>query len=77
MHNLQIATGQRPRELLKDAVKALQKGIAFQYAKPLLAAELRRILPCSLGLPMELGYYTAAVAAVDLNGMTVYIKVEL
>ncbi|TSM94610.1 Vitellogenin [Bagarius yarrelli] len=64
---VQYATGPRPRELLKEAVKALQKGIAFQYAKPLLAAEVRRILPSSIGLPMELGYYTAAVAAASVN----------
>ncbi|TSM94609.1 Vitellogenin [Bagarius yarrelli] len=63
----QIAHGPNPREFLKEAVKALQKGIAFQYAKPLLAAELRRILPSSIGLPMELGYYTAAVAAAAVN----------
>ncbi|XP_053539110.1 vitellogenin [Ictalurus punctatus] len=63
----QIATGPRSRELLKEAVEALQKGFAFQYAKPLLAAEVRRILPSSLGVPMELSYYTAAVAAADLN----------
>ncbi|KAK3561460.1 hypothetical protein QTP86_002812 [Hemibagrus guttatus] len=47
--------------------QATQKGIAFQYAKPLLAAEVRRILPSSLGVPMELGYYTAAVATAALN----------
>ncbi|TSM94608.1 Vitellogenin [Bagarius yarrelli] len=35
-----IAHGPNPREFLKEAVKALQKGIAFQYAKPLLAAEV-------------------------------------
>ncbi|KAG7327858.1 hypothetical protein KOW79_009464 [Hemibagrus wyckioides] len=63
----QLATGPQGRELLKEAVKALQKGIAFQYAKPLLAAEVRRILPSSLGVPMELGYYTAAVATAALN----------
>ncbi|KAK3533833.1 hypothetical protein QTP70_032950 [Hemibagrus guttatus] len=62
-----IATGSQGRELLNEAVKALQKGIAFQYAKPLLAAEVRRILPSSLGVPMELGYYTAAVATAALN----------
>ncbi|KAI5613399.1 vitellogenin 7 precursor [Silurus asotus] len=45
----------------------MQKGIAFQYAKPLLAAEVRRILPTCLGVPMELGFYTAAVAAAELN----------
>ncbi|XP_067252448.1 vitellogenin-like [Chanodichthys erythropterus] len=62
-----LATGPKPRELLKDALKALQEGIAFQYARPLLAAEVRRILPTALGVPMELSLYTAAVAAASLN----------
>ncbi|XP_060796540.1 vitellogenin-like [Neoarius graeffei] len=63
----QIATEPRRCELLKEAVKSLQKGIDFKYAKPLLAAEVRRIFPSSLGVPMELGLYTAAVAAAALN----------
>ncbi|KAI4894774.1 hypothetical protein NFI96_013551, partial [Prochilodus magdalenae] len=65
----QAAQAARPRarELLKEAVKALQAGIAFQYAKPVLAAEVRRILPTALGVPVELGFYTAAVAAADVN----------
>ena len=58
----------RARELLKEALKALQAGIAFQYAKPVLAAEVRRILPTALGVPVELGFYTAAVAAADVKG---------
>ncbi|XP_046713433.1 vitellogenin-like isoform X1 [Silurus meridionalis] len=63
----QFTTGLRARELMKEAFKALQKGVAIQYAKPLLAAEVRRILPTSLGVPMELSYYTAAVAVASLN----------
>nr|WPD49410.1 vitellogenin [Sinibrama taeniatus] len=62
-----IATGPKPRELLKRALKALQEGIAFQYARPLLAAEVRRILPTAIGVPMELSLYTAAVATASLN----------
>ncbi|XDV22228.1 hypothetical protein PO909_027171 [Leuciscus waleckii] len=62
-----MATGPKPRELLKRALKALQEGVAFQYAKPLLASEVRRILPTAVGLPMELSLYTAAVAAASLN----------
>ncbi|XP_067272221.1 vitellogenin-like [Pseudorasbora parva] len=62
-----IATGPKPRELLKAALKALQEGIAIQYAKPLLASEVRRILPTAVGLPMELSLYTAAVAAASVN----------
>ncbi|MCE7038715.1 DUF1943 domain-containing protein, partial [Bacillus cereus] len=62
-----IVSGTKPRELLKAALKALQEGIALQYAKPLLAAEVRRILPTAVGLPMELSLYTAAVAAASVN----------
>ncbi|CAM4655392.1 unnamed protein product [Leuciscus chuanchicus] len=62
-----MATGPKPRELLKRALKALQEGVAFQYAKPLLASEVRRILPTAVGLPMELSLYTAAVATASLN----------
>ncbi|KAI7791429.1 vitellogenin B1 [Triplophysa rosa] len=62
-----IATGPRPREFLKEALKALQEGISLQYAKPLLAAEVRRIFPTATGVPMELSLYTAAVAAATVN----------
>ncbi len=62
-------TGPKARQLLKGALEALQKGIALQYAKPLLAAEVRRILPTAVGLPMEFSLYTAAVAAASVNGM--------
>ncbi|XP_051550339.1 vitellogenin-like [Myxocyprinus asiaticus] len=62
-----IATGPKPRELLKEALKALQEGIALQYAKPLLAAEVRRIFPTAVGVPMEFSFYTAAVAAASVN----------
>uniref|UniRef100_A0A8C1YY76 Vitellogenin 2 n=1 Tax=Cyprinus carpio TaxID=7962 RepID=A0A8C1YY76_CYPCA len=64
---ISLATGPKSRELLKAALKALQKGTALQYAKPLLAAEVRRILPTAVGLPMELSLYTAAVAAASIN----------
>ncbi|XP_016409803.1 vitellogenin-like [Sinocyclocheilus rhinocerous] len=62
-----LATGPKPRQLLKAALKALQEGIALQYAKPLLAAEVRRILPTAVGLPMELSLYIAAVAAARVS----------
>nr|AIE43955.1 vitellogenin 1 [Misgurnus anguillicaudatus] len=62
-----LATGQKQRELLREALKALQEGFSMQYAKPLLAAEVRRILPTAVGVPMELSLYTAAVAAATVN----------
>ncbi|XP_052445691.1 vitellogenin-like [Carassius gibelio] len=62
-----IVSGTKSREMLKAALKALQEGIAWQYAKPLLAAEVRRILPTAVGLPMEFSLYTAAVAAASVN----------
>ncbi|XP_058616046.1 vitellogenin-like [Onychostoma macrolepis] len=64
---LQIVTGPKPRQLLKEALEVLQEGIALQYAKPLLVAEVRRILPTSVGLPMEFSFYTAAVAAASVK----------
>ncbi|KAL1251198.1 hypothetical protein QQF64_018994 [Cirrhinus molitorella] len=62
-----IAKGPKPREMLKVALKALQEGIALQRAKPLLVAEVRRILPTALGVPMELSMYSAAVGAASIN----------
>ncbi|ROL40725.1 Vitellogenin [Anabarilius grahami] len=62
-----LATGPKPRELLKGALKALQEGIAFQYAKPLLVAEVRRIFPTAVGVPMELSMYSAVVGAASVN----------
>uniref|UniRef100_A0A672PPL1 Vitellogenin-like n=1 Tax=Sinocyclocheilus grahami TaxID=75366 RepID=A0A672PPL1_SINGR len=64
---ISLATGPKSRELLKAALKALQEGIALQYAKPLLIAEMRRILPTAVGLPMELSMYSAAVGAASIN----------
>nr|ABR27689.2 vitellogenin 1 [Rhynchocypris oxycephalus] len=64
---LPMVTGPKPREHLKRALKALQEGVAFQYAKPLLASEARRILPTAVGMPMELSLYTSAVAAASVN----------
>ncbi|XP_038855683.1 vitellogenin isoform X2 [Salvelinus namaycush] len=64
---LQLANSPSAHALGKKALKALLAGATFQYAKPLLAAEVRRIFPTVLGLPMELSFYTAAVAKADLN----------
>lgn len=65
---LQLASSPSAKSLGAHALKALLSGTSFQYAKPLLAAEVRRIFPTAAGLPMELGLYTAAVAAADING---------
>ncbi|CAM4655355.1 unnamed protein product [Leuciscus chuanchicus] len=62
-----LATGPKPRELLKHALKALQEGIVWQRAKPLLIAEVRLIFPTTVGLPMEFSLYSAVVAAASLN----------
>uniref|UniRef100_UPI0037E8BB2B vitellogenin-1-like n=1 Tax=Semicossyphus pulcher TaxID=241346 RepID=UPI0037E8BB2B len=58
-----IATGPSVQTFGLNAVKALLSGVSFNYAKSLLATEVRRILPTAAGLPMELSLYTAAVAA--------------
>lgn len=42
-------------------------GFALHYVKPMLVAEVRRILPTSVGLPMELSFYTTAVAAASVE----------
>ncbi|XP_063057813.1 vitellogenin-like [Engraulis encrasicolus] len=55
------------KTMLKDALKALQTGIAAHIAKPLLAAEVRRIFPTAVGVPMELSLYSAAVAAATVK----------
>nr|AIY22508.1 vitellogenin [Rhodeus uyekii] len=64
---VQNVTGHKAHGLLKSALKALQEGISFQYAKPLLASEVRRIVPTAVGFPMELSLYTTAVAAGSLK----------
>ncbi|XP_070817970.1 vitellogenin-1-like isoform X2 [Chaetodon trifascialis] len=58
-----FATGPSLQTLGKNAVRDLLSGASFHFTKPLLATEMRRILPTAAGLPMELSLYTAAVAA--------------
>nr|BAE43870.1 vitellogenin [Pagrus major] len=58
-----LATGPSLHTFGKNAIKALLTGASFHVAKPLLATEVRRIMPTAAGLPMELSLYTAAVAA--------------
>uniref|UniRef100_A0AAR2K7R8 Vitellogenin domain-containing protein n=1 Tax=Pygocentrus nattereri TaxID=42514 RepID=A0AAR2K7R8_PYGNA len=57
----------RAHQLLKETVKALQAGISYQFAKPMLGTEVRRIIPTAVGVPMELGIYSAAVVAAAVN----------
>uniref|UniRef100_A0A673KR31 Vitellogenin-like n=1 Tax=Sinocyclocheilus rhinocerous TaxID=307959 RepID=A0A673KR31_9TELE len=63
----QLTTGGNIPELAGEALKAMQNGTAFQYAKPLLVAEVRRIFPSVAGVPMEFSLYAAAVAAGNLK----------
>lgn len=65
---LQLTTGGSIPELAGEALKAMQNGTAFQYAKPLLVAEVRHIFPSVAGVPMEFSLYAAAVAAGNLKG---------
>lgn len=66
---LQLAAIPKLQTAGKDVIKAVLAGVSLQIAKPLLATEIRRILPTAAGLPMELGLYTAAVAAAAVRGM--------
>lgn len=43
-------------------------GASHHLIKPLLATEMRRIMPTAAGLPLELSLYTAAVAAAAVHG---------
>lgn len=63
----QLATGPAVHTYGRKALDALLSGIAVHYVKPLLVAEVRRILPTAVGLPMELSFYTAAVAAASIE----------
>uniref|UniRef100_A0A3Q3GPF5 Vitellogenin-like n=1 Tax=Labrus bergylta TaxID=56723 RepID=A0A3Q3GPF5_9LABR len=51
----------------RKALDRLLSGFASHYAKPMLVAEVRRILPTIVGLPMELSLYTAGVAAASVD----------
>lgn len=64
---LQIATD--PAAPTPDYyVRKMLSGVDFHTSKPLLAAEMRRILPTAAGLPMEINLYTSAVAAGTVRG---------
>lgn len=67
----QLATGPSTREYGMSALRALLQGISLEYAMPLLVSEVRRILPTTVGLPIELSLYSAAVATAAVEGMYV------
>ncbi|XP_034085808.1 vitellogenin-1-like [Gymnodraco acuticeps] len=62
-----LANAPSMKELGMNALKALLAGTSMNFAKPLLVTEVRRILPTSAGLPMELSLYTAVVAAASVQ----------
>ncbi|KAM3876385.1 vitellogenin-like [Diretmus argenteus] len=64
---IEIATGPGVHTFGRKALDTLLSGVSFHYAQPMLAAEVRRILPTAVGLPMELSFYTAAVAAASIE----------
>ncbi|KAG2461603.1 VIT protein, partial [Polypterus senegalus] len=68
---VQMATGPLQRhDTVRKLVKQLQDGAAAQWSKPLLAAEVRRIIPTCVGFPAEVSLYSAAVAASAANVQT-------
>ncbi|KAJ3599338.1 hypothetical protein NHX12_033301 [Muraenolepis orangiensis] len=67
---IQLATGPSVATYGRKALEALLAGFSFHYAKPMLVAEVRRIMPTTVGLPMELSFYTAAVAAATVDFQT-------
>ncbi|CAJ1060689.1 vitellogenin-1-like [Xyrichtys novacula] len=62
-----IATAPSVQTFGMNAVRTLLSGASFHYAKPILATEVRRIMPTAAGLPMELSLYTTAVAAAAVH----------
>ncbi|XP_075341563.1 vitellogenin-2-like isoform X4 [Odontesthes bonariensis] len=64
---IQFVNRSETRTYGKKALAALLSGYTLHYSKPMLAAEIRRIFPTSVGLPMELSLYTAAVAAASVE----------
>lgn len=67
MHFFQLASGPSISTYGRKVLDELMSGFAWHYAKPMLVAEVRRILPTSVGLPMELSFYTTAVAAASVE----------
>ncbi|KAL3047365.1 hypothetical protein OYC64_021558 [Pagothenia borchgrevinki] len=64
---IELANGPAIQTAGRKALDVLLGGFALHYAKPMLVAEVRRIIPTAVGLPMELAFYTAAVAAASVE----------
>ncbi|XP_029286236.1 vitellogenin-2-like [Cottoperca gobio] len=64
---IELASAASIRNYGKKALNALLKGLNKHFAKPILVAEVRRIFPTAIGLPMELSFYTAAVATASVG----------
>nr|AGO64301.1 vitellogenin A [Pomatoschistus minutus] len=45
----------------------VQNGVSAHWAKAMMPAEIRRIMPTAAGLPMELALYTVAVTVADVQ----------
>ncbi|KAG2461597.1 VIT protein, partial [Polypterus senegalus] len=48
-------------------IQQIQRGISTEWSKPMLAAEMRRIVPTCVGFPMETSLYSASVATIAVN----------
>lgn len=64
----QLVTGPSVQTAGKNAIRAMLSGASFNFVKPLLATEVRRIMPTAAGFPMELSLFTAAVASAAVQG---------
>ncbi|XP_056132380.1 vitellogenin-2-like [Lampris incognitus] len=64
---IEFASGPRVRAYGRQVLEGLLSGFKFHHARPMLAAEVRRIFPTAVGLPMELSFYSATVAAAAIN----------
>lgn len=64
---LQLGSGPAVHTYGRNILDALLSGFSLHHTKPLLVGEIRRILPTAVGLPMELSFYTAAVADVSVE----------
>ncbi|KAK5907202.1 hypothetical protein CesoFtcFv8_005079 [Champsocephalus esox] len=67
---IELTNGPAIKAAGRKALDVLLGGFALHYAKPMLVAEVRRIIPTAVGLPMELAFYTAAVAAASVEVQT-------